>query len=207
MKRWLVVTLSVSAVAACSPQSTADTEDTLTQNEIFQRMQRQPKYLPYQASRFFADGRAMRTPPSGTVSREAWSMGQRYPHGVNPDMSFVEHVPIEVDLATLELGRKNFDIVCAACHGLAGDGQSIVATKMSMAPPPSFHSPKLRNKSDGYFYMVIDQGYGVMPAFGWRLNPRENWAVVAYIRALQYSQFAPLAEAPPDVRAQLQEAR
>ena len=94
-------------------------------------------------------------------------------------------------------------LTCATCHGLAGDGQSMVAVNMALMPPPSFQSEKLRAQPDGYFYEVISHGYGVMPPFGWRMTPTERWAVVAYVRALQYSQAVPLAEAPSEVRARL----
>ena len=61
----------------------------------------------------------------------------------------------------------------------------------------------LKGKPDGYIYQVASNGYGLMPPFGWRLTPKERWAVVAYIRALEYSQSAPLAEAPANERANL----
>ncbi|MBX5480508.1 MAG: cytochrome c [Myxococcaceae bacterium] len=179
----------------------------MTQNEVFQRMQRQPKFKYYQRNDFFEDGRAMRLPPANTVSRENWE-SEQIGTGLNPDGTFVETIPFKVDMATLELGRKNFQIVCAACHGLAGDGQSMVAANMALAPPPSFHSEKLKGKPDGYIFQVATHGYGMMPPFGWRLTPKERWAVVAYIRALEYSQSAPIAEAPADIQAKLmQEAQ
>lgn len=194
----------IAALALCAPLfgCNGTEEDEMTQNEVFQRMQRQPKYRYYQRNDFFADGRAMRTPPAHTLSRENYA-AESVGTGLNPDGTFVESIPFAVDMATLELGRKNYEIVCAACHGTAGDGQSMVAANMALANPPSFHSEKLKSKPDGYIYQVASNGYGLMPPFAWRLTPRERWAIVAYVRALEYSQSAPLAEAPPDVRAKL----
>ena len=74
---------------------------------------------------------------------------------------------------------------------------------MALMSPPSFHSDKLRGKPDGYFFEVITNGYGAMPAQAFRFTPRERWAVVAYVRALQYSQHVPIAEAPADIRQRL----
>jgi mono/diheme cytochrome c family protein len=185
-------------LTGCQP---ANETDEWSQNEVFQRMQRQPKYRVYQRNDFFADKRAMRHPPVGTVSRE-WFGAHRVPGGLR-DGAFVDQGPLRVTEALLAVGKKHFDIVCATCHGLAGDGQSLVAVNMALTPPPSFHAEKLRNQPDGHFYEVITHGYGVMPPFGWRMTPTERWAVVAYVRALQYSQAVPLADAPAEVRTRL----
>lgn len=202
MRRKRVLALSLMVAATALGGCNGNETDEWTQNEVFQRMQRQPKYRYYQRNDFFADQRAMRPPVEGTVSRENY-LAHQLGSGRNPDGTFVETIPFQVDMKTLELGRKQFQIVCAACHGLAGDGQGLVATNMSEAPPVSFHSEKLKNKADGYIYTVAGEGYGYMPPFAWRLTPKERWAIVAYIRALQYSQAVPLAEAPAEVKAQL----
>ena len=154
-------------------------------------MQRQPKLMPYGTSDLFADGRSMRTPPPGTIPRER---------------DLAEAQP-EVTPALLALGRQRFDVVCAACHGIAGDGDSVVAGKMELRPPPSLHEPRIRALDAAAIYAVISEGYGLMPRLSTHLAPRERWAVVAYVRALQLSQSLPLADAPDPVRKQLEETR
>lgn len=182
----------------------AQETDEWSQNEVFQRMQRQPKFRTYQRNDFYPDLRAMRPPPAGTLSREQFVAGQGgIDTGLTPMMTFVEKIPIPVDEALLETGRKQFQITCGACHGLAGDGKSMVAQNMALMVPPSFHSQKLRGKPDGYFFQVVTHGFGAMPGLAWRFSPKERWAIVAYVRALQYSQQVPIAEAPQDVRARL----
>ncbi|MBN8470837.1 c-type cytochrome [Corallococcus exiguus] len=57
----------------------------------------------------------------------------------------------------------------------------------------------------GFYFAVISQGFGVMPAYGPQLAPHERWAVVAYLRALGRSQRAPLTVAPPEVQARLRQ--
>lgn len=201
--RTLAAAAVCAALSGCVSCSGGGETDEWTQNEVLQRMQRQPKFKYFQRNDFFEDGRAMRTPPAGTVSREQYEMYAPYGTGMNPDGTFVAHMPVQPDMELMELGRKNYQIVCAACHGMAGDGQSMVAMNMALMPPPSFHSEKLKTKPDGYIYAVASNGYGAMPPFAWRLTPRERWAIVAYIRALQYSQAVPLAEAPANIRAEL----
>jgi mono/diheme cytochrome c family protein len=154
-------------------------------------MQRQPKLMPYGTSDLFADGRSMRTPPPGTIPRER---------------DLAEAQP-EVTPALLALGRARFDVVCAACHGIAGDGDSVVAGKMELRRPPSLHEPRIRDLDAPAIYRVISEGYGLMPRLSTHLAPRERWAVVAYVRALQLSQRLPLADAPDPIRKQLEETR
>ncbi len=199
MRRLLLIGAFAALGTGCSNE-----EGSLGQNEIFQRMQLQQKYRSYQRNTFFDDERAMRVPPKGTLSREDFAASQPYGDGrIAGTEQYVESIPVPVNMALLEKGRKNFDIVCASCHGLVGDGQSLAAVNMALTAPASLHSEKLRTKPDGYIYYVVGHGYGVMPGFDWRFTPEDRWAIVAYVRALQYSQSVPLAEAPADVRSQL----
>jgi len=69
--------------------------------------------------------------------------------------------------------------------------------------PPSYHQPRLRAAHDRHFYDVITDGYGIMHSYADRVPPPDRWAIVAYIRALQLSQHAPVAQLPPAVRAKL----
>jgi mono/diheme cytochrome c family protein len=96
-------------------------------------------------------------------------------------------------------------VVCALCHGLAGDGDSIIAGKMGQRAPPSLHEPRLRALEASAIYRVVRDGYGLMPRYAEHLSPRERWAVVAYVRALQLSQGLPLADAPEPLRRRLEE--
>lgn len=154
-------------------------------------MERQPKPLPYGTSEIFADGRAMRAPPKGTIPRER-------------DLALA---PPELTPALLALGRARFDVVCAPCHGIAGDGDSVVAGKMELRPPPSLHEPRIRDLDAATIYSVVSEGYGLMPRLSIHLAPRERWAVIAYVRALQLSQSLPLADAPEPTRRQLEEMK
>jgi mono/diheme cytochrome c family protein len=106
----------------------------------------------------------------------------------------VDAIPVVVTPELLARGKKRFEIVCATCHGLVGNGDSMVADKMPTRLPPSLVA--LGDKPVGFFYQAITLGYGMMPSFSGEIPVEERWAVVAYIRALQLSQNAPMAMLP-----------
>jgi mono/diheme cytochrome c family protein len=106
----------------------------------------------------------------------------------------------------LERGRERFDIFCAPCHSIAGDGDGFIVRR-GFPAPPSYHVDRLRNAGDAHLYAVITDGYGAMYPYARRLVPADRLAVVAYIRALQLSQHAPLDAVPGDVRARLEAQR
>jgi mono/diheme cytochrome c family protein len=112
--------------------------------------------------------------------------------------------PITAEL--LARGRDRFDIFCAPCHSIAGDGDGFIARR-GFPHPPSYHVDRLRNAGDAHLYAVITDGYGAMYPYARRLVPADRLAVVAYIRALQLSQHAPLDAVPGDVRARLEAQR
>ncbi len=168
-------------------------------------MQRQAKYKAYQSSEFHADGLAMRAPPAGTVPYGAIG-DPAVQRGVGADGKPLPQSPIPLTPQLLAVGRKKFDIHCALCHGLVGDGQSQVALNMSLRRPPNLHL--YRDVADGYIFQVISQGFGLMPSYAAELTPEERWGVVGYVRALQLSQHASAAQVPPQTMQQLQgEAR
>ena len=168
-------------------------------------MQRQGKYKAYQSSAFHADGLAMRAPPAGTVPY--LSIGDPgLQDGLGEDGKPLVRSPVPFTPKLLALGRKKFDIHCAVCHGLVGDGQSQVALNMSLRRPANLHL--YRDVADGYVYQVISKGFGLMPSYAGDLTPEERWAVVGYVRALQLSQHASADQVPPANMKQLEgEAR
>jgi mono/diheme cytochrome c family protein len=166
---------------------------------------RQPRVQAYGASDFYEDGLAMRDPPAGTVPRErivnnaAMSTGKTT--GPTGEV-FVSAIPLKVDRALMQLGRKRFDITCATCHGPVGDGDSIVARQMALRPPPSLHL--YADRAPGYIFEVVTHGFGLMASYAAELDVRERWAVVAYVKALQMSQATPLDRLSPEERAKVQ---
>ena len=168
-------------------------------------MHDQPKVRPYRESNFFADGLSARPAIPGTVARgelredDALYLGKV---GNQP----VDRFPFAIDRATLERGRERYDIYCAPCHDRVGNGLGQVVRR-GYRRPPSFHAERLRTAPVGYFYDVITNGFGVMPEYATQVPVRDRWAIIAYLRALQLSQHASLADVPSDVRAKLGEQK
>ena len=137
-------------------------------------------------------------PPLPTVAMPAASPAQ---------IAASEHAQRQTwTLAVLARGRERFDIFCAPCHSIAGDGDGMIARR-GFPHPPSFHVDRLRNAPDAHFYAVITDGYGAMFPYATRIPPDDRHAIVAYIRALQLSQHAGIADLPPQVRDKLGGAR
>jgi mono/diheme cytochrome c family protein len=187
MRRLLLV--AASLLIACS-------------GDPLQKMKSQPKYLPYQENPLFQDGRAMRQPPEGTVPRERL-VGMAVPAGATPDGHFLATIPISITPELMARGQKRFTIHCAVCHGVLGDGVSMVSRNMALRPPPSLHD--FRDRPDGFFYDVITNGYGLMASYANEIPEQERWAVVAYVRALQRSQNATLQQVPAAEQQRLQQ--
>ena len=160
-----------------------------------------PYYERYEASAFFADGRASRPLVEGAVARgELRADGHLYKGYVDGELATT--FPFPVTREVVERGRNRFEIYCAPCHGQIGDGQGAIVQR-GFQTPPSYHIERLRNAPAGHFYNVITNGYGRMFSFNDRVQPEDRWAIVSYIRALQYSQSAPIDQLPESVVSEL----
>jgi hypothetical protein len=165
-----------------------------------ERMIYQDKFEVWQHCDFFPDGRAMRTPPLGTIPRDQPIGDPAVDRGV-VDGRYVTDIPVPLTRALLDTGRARFDVYCAPCHGVRGDGASVVALNMDLRKPPVLAGPAARALPAGRVYQVIDEGYGLMRSYREDVtSPEERWAVVAYLMALQLSHGVPLSSLPPDVR-------
>ena len=169
----------------------------------FQQMIYQDKFTVWQRCKYFADGRELQSPPDGTIPRGAVIAGEPIGTGVVgvDGGAYVEEIPVPVTHALLELGKTRFDVYCAACHGLRGDGSSEVAFNMDLRKPPAIAGRAARPLPVGRVFEVVTEGYGLMRSYAEDLpTAKERWAVVAYLRALTLSQGAKLDALPPDVR-------
>jgi mono/diheme cytochrome c family protein len=170
-------------------------------------MKQQPKFKAYSANPIFKDGRADRVPMGGTYAREMAYDDPALAGGDADAGVFLDHFPMTVDAALLTRGQDRFNINCLPCHGANGSGESVVAKKMLLRSPPSLLTDDIRALPDGKIEEVIRVGYGLMNSYGTTLTSEDRWAVVAYVRALQASQRAPLDEAPPSERQKLMTER
>jgi mono/diheme cytochrome c family protein len=169
-------------------------------------MEFQRKFLPQGHTPLFEDHRTMRTPPRGTVARGTFRENTAYYEGrVYPSSAetvFVAHNPREITEQLLRRGQERFSVYCAPCHDRTGGGKGIV-TGYGLVPPPTFHQDRIRSLSDGQIFDLIRNGIRTMPAYGAQIPAEDRWAIVAYFRALQRSQYATLSDVPEDERDRL----
>ena len=161
------------------------------------------KIKPLTESNFFPDGQSSRQPPAHSIAQGNLRIDTVEFNGRNPDGTLTTQMPWPVNAAVLARGRTVFLAICANCHGPDGYGQGIVARR-GFPSPPSYHEPRLLNAPVGHLYDVIANGYGAMYPYANIVDVEDRWAVVAYIRALQRSQHASVADVPPDQLASLQ---
>src|SRR5579871_46637 len=163
----------------------------------------QPRYNPYDPSSFFADGRSERPPVTGTVARNEVVGG--------PDEVIVtgmlggkeiDAFPFPVTRAVLERGRERYNVFCTPCHGWTGDGDGMIVQR-GFQRPPSYHIDRLRQAPVGHYFSVITNGFGAMYPYGYRILPRDRWAIIAYIRALQLARQGTINDVPAADRAKL----
>jgi hypothetical protein len=165
----------------------------------------QPRIKPFGRNEFYADERAMRPTVAGTVARGQLELDELLFKGTEGGKP-AERFPFPVTLSVLERGRNRYDIYCAICHGHDGYGKGMVVGH-GYIQPASLHAERLRTAPVGHFYGVITSGFGAMADYSDRIEPRDRWAIVAYVRALQTSQYASIDELPEDVRAKLASLR
>jgi len=167
-----------------------------------QDMHDQPKYVPMRESTFFNDVRSARPIVEGTVARgQLQEDTLMYTGKVNGADTTV--FPFPVDAAVMARGQERFNIFCAPCHGRTGQGDGMVVRR-GYRRPPSIHQDRLRAAPAGHFFDVITNGFGAMPEYATEIKAQDRWAIVAYVRALQLSGRATLADVPPSERDKIQ---
>ena len=167
-----------------------------------QDMHDQPKYIPLRPSSFFTDGRSARPLIEGTVARGHLNEDTLYYTGKGPDGKPAKEFPMPVTKELIVRGEQRFHIYCTPCHDRTGNGNGMVVRR-GYRRPPTYHSDRLREQPNGYFFDVITNGFGAMPDYAAQVEPQDRWAIVAYIRALQLSQQASINDVPAEARGQL----
>jgi len=166
-----------------------------------QDMHDQPKYKPYRRSDFFGDERSARPRLEDTVARGELREDAAYFTG-KQGTAPVDAIPVAVTPQLMRRGQERFGIYCTPCHGQTGRGDGMVVQR-GYRRPPSFHIDRLRSEKAGYFYDVITNGFGAMPDYAAQVGVADRWAIVAYLRALQLSEDARMADVPPEHAAEV----
>lgn len=186
--RWLLIVLcglSMVALPGCPVR-------------FVQWMANQPRVKPLGPSDFFSDGRGSRPAVPGAVARGQLRLDSHLEEG-KVGGKLVTTFPFPVTRQVLERGRERFNVYCAPCHDRAGTGDGMVVRR-GFRRPPTFHSERLRSELPvGHLFDVETNGFGAMPDYSFQLAPRDRWAVVSYLRALQLSQNARPEDVSPDV--------
>ena len=92
------------------------------------------------------------------------------------------HNPLSPTPENLQAGKKLFDIYCAPCHGVSGQGNGPAST--TALPAANLTSPLIQQQSDGMIYSTIRYGRLAMPEYQESLSPQERWQVILYVRTL-----------------------
>lgn len=182
-----------------------------------QDMQDQPKYLAYRGSETFADSLSSRPLVEGTVARgflradPAVFLGKSATTAApanagdtaaKASAGLATTFPFVITKEIVDRGEERYNIYCSPCHGMLGDGNGMVA-KRGFRNPPSYHIDRLRQAAPGYFVDVMTNGFGVMPDYAAQVPVHERWAIAAYIKALQLTQSATVADVPQNDQAKL----
>jgi mono/diheme cytochrome c family protein len=164
-------------------------------------MHDQPRFEPLEKTTLFPDGRSSRPRVPGTIARGEGVYDAQLMEG-KLDGVLATTFPMPITAEVLARGRERYDIFCSACHDRAGTGEGLVV-KRGLKQPPSLHIERLRQAPPGYHFDVITRGFGAMYDLADRLAPADRWAIVAYVRALQRSQNASLADVSEAQRTRL----
>ena len=160
---------------------------------------------PLQTTPFFDDQRLARAPAAGTVARGQLRADEAFYTG-KVGNNLVDRLPVPLTMDLLKHGQERFTIFCSPCHGRLGNGEGMVV-KRGFRPPPSYHIDRLREAPIGHFFDVMTNGFGIMPEYAEQVPPEDRWAIAAYIRALQLSQNARVADLPPADRQSVENAK
>ena len=191
MRRSAVLLRAVALAAACGALAACR-----------QDMHDAPRYEPLEASSFFTNGQSARMPVANTVSRDPLADDDELFYTGKIDGAVANVFPMAVTAGVLARGQDRYNIFCAPCHGRTGKGDGMVVQR-GMRQPPSFMEERLRNAASGYFFDVMTHGFGAMQDYAAQITPQDRWAIVAYERALQFSQHAAVGDVPDARRADL----
>lgn len=212
MRKWGIVALCVLVVALVAPWPLVArmraTKSRKPRIHIFPDMDNQARFNAQASHPLFADGRAARPLEPGTVAMGELREDAQFEEG-KVNGRFVEKIPTEITEESIARGRERFNIYCATCHGKTGSGDGPVTVRAEELEeglwvfPPTYHSSAVRGRNPGELFNSISRGVRTMPAYGPQISVSDRWAIVAYVRALQWSQNATVEDISPDMAPSL----
>ena len=92
--------------------------------------------------------------------------------------------PVPSSPESIQRGQQLFSITCQVCHGKSANGLSPLSGFFK-PPPADLTGATVQSMTDAQIYVVISQGFKVMPSMAENLSPSERWDVINYIRTLK----------------------
>lgn len=191
-----IATLSLAALAGCRGGKSTEPPFHLVPD-----MDWQPKYQAQQAAPLFENGQVMQPIIHGTIAQETPPEEADLDKG--PDGNFVARVPMDVTAKLLERGQDRFNIYCTPCHDKTGSGRGM-AVQRGFPPPVNLTSDRVRTMRDGEIFHVITNGVRNMPSYAHQVPIADRWAIITWIRVLQHSQTATIADVPVEQRSHIE---
>ncbi|BBM89945.1 hypothetical protein COTS27_01663 [Spirochaetota bacterium] len=119
-------------------------------------------------------------------------------------IGYTEAVPYDVDRDFVMRGMGRFNIYCSVCHARTGTGDSIIMRRgVGLPRPPDLSSETIVQMTDGELYNVITHGRRNMRGYATQIPVADRWAIVSYVRALQYARNGQIGDVPDEKRAVL----
>lgn len=210
--RWFFLILLLFSVMIAAAIGRRGEKFTAPPLEIFPDMDRQYKVKYQKPSDLFADGQGARMPVAGTVpigfelpagknraadgtavAKYGWAHADDYYNTGRFGDFYGEGFPeeITVDEALLKRGKQRFQINCTPCHGESGNGAGPVAKHWLGIPPTANLLSELPKAiPEGQIFDTITKGKGLMGPYNGTITVADRWAIVAYVRALQFGSSA-----------------
>ena len=181
---------------------------------IFPDMEWQLKLRPQKENAFFTNGLSSQLPVAGTIARSVpiqTTAGPVYPYQDEPvntgritgTTNFVENNPLPITAELLKRGQQRFTINCSPCHGATADGNGITKKIGAMAVVGNLHDKRIAELPDGEIFYVITNGRNLMGAYGANVVVQDRWAIIAYLRALQFARLGTIEDVPQELRGNL----
>ncbi|MBM4088493.1 MAG: DUF3341 domain-containing protein [Planctomycetes bacterium] len=174
---------------------------------VWPDMDSQAKYQTQTAHPLFPDRRSMRAGVPGTVAVGRLNADERLYEGKDGEQ-WVTSVPVEIDAERMRRGKERYEIYCAPCHGLSGEGDGIMAQRALEREEPWVRRSLVDDYAVklpvGSIFNTIRHGKNTMLPYGAQVPPADRWAIVLYVKALQRAQNATIDDVPEELRDKLQ---
>ena len=215
MKKILIIASVILALLAITPfvfiaraRSRTATKPRL---HLLLDMDAQDKFMSQQTNSLYVDGRSMRLPVANTLAVE--DVRDSVLATGKMDNEWITVLPVAVTDELMHRGQQRYNVYCAPCHGLSGQGNGPIAQRADQLaetesttwiPPTPYHSDTVRQRPLGHLFNTISNGIRTMPSYRAQIVVEDRWAIVAYLQALLRSQNAVLDDVPAEMRQALQ---